>query len=395
MRFLQFVSVVQIVATGALAIFSAGTATNLLPQGKSLVSSLDGAFSENELSDLGVWAAHNGMTLDEAARRFTGQMEFMRLAHEVELSQPELFVEAEWFAGVEPHGILRVVGAPTDSLRELLTQTKVDVTVEGGYRLSAQDFDNKLADIYFTVASAIGEENVTASGKPSAGAIEIVVAEHVRSEWEGALSLIVESVSPELAVAVSFAKFPQQGGAEGIVGGRQWGQCTAGFSVRRGSVYGMTTAQHCRSVGLSTAYQGTAMTSPSAPIELSTSSGDIKWRRTVSVVADPLFQAAAGTYRMVSSTLNPVVGTAICKYGVTTGQTCSTVAVTSMCANGYCGLTRVFADISEPGDSGGPWFFGNTAMGIHHGTAAVGPYLYSAFTRIGGVNALNLLVLTG
>jgi len=49
----------------------------------------------------------------------------------------------------------------------------------------------------------------------------------------------------------------------------------------------------------------------------------------------------------------------------------------------------------EPGDSGGPWFFGNTAMGIHHGTAAVGPYLYSAFTRIGGVNALNLLVLTG
>jgi streptogrisin C len=137
------------------------------------------------------------------------------------------------------------------------------------------------------------------------------------------------------------------------------------------------------------------MALPSAPSALDPNSGDVKWRRVVGNTAEPRFQSVTGGYRLVSGTSNPAVGTAICKYGVSTGQTCDSVVAVNTCANGYCGLTKVGNDISNEGDSGGPWFFGNTAMGIHHGTAYHGLKIVSAFTRIGALNLLSVVVVTG
>jgi hypothetical protein len=62
------------------------------------------------------------------------------------------------------------------------------------------------------------------------------------------------------------------------------------------------------------------------------------------------------------------VGSSVCKYGHTTGYTCGTIDTTSLCNNGSCTYVRVSGgsvNLSEGGDSGGPWFFGNTAYGTH------------------------------
>lgn len=396
MRAPQLIAIVH-VAVAVILTTSGGSNPTAPPAAeKTHVEVAASIFSDRELDDLVVWASQNESSLVEAVRQFSGQMEFMRLANALEASRPELFVEAEWIAGAEPYGVVRIVGDPVAELAESFTQTKADVRLESGYRLSSREFDEFLEAAYRSIAALVGGSNVTASGSPSTATIEILVNDEAQLALETAVETVEKSVPSDVRFTITYSPFAQDAGAEGIVGGRQWGQCTAGFSVRRGTVYGMTTANHCSSVGGSTAYQGTAMSAPTAPIALSVSSGDIKWRRTVSTVADPRFQAVTGGYRLVSATLNPVVGTAICKYGVTTGQTCSTVASTSLCANDYCGLSRVSADISEPGDSGGPWFFGNTAMGIHHGTVPTSPLtIASGFTRIGGVNALNLVVLTG
>lgn len=349
-----------------------------------------------ELSDLDAWANQNGSDLETAIESFAGQREFMALANRVEEEFEREFAHAAWVPGDQPHGVIFVVGVPSAQLSELVDATTVRVLVEGGLALSSSEFTAGVEALYTSISKVAGAANVALTGYPERSEVELFIAQTSETNLLEVRSSAEPLEQLGVGVKVSIVSFDEETGLEGVLGGRQWGQCTAAFSVKRGSIYGMTTANHCTSVGLSMAYQGTAMSGPTAPVSLSSSSGDIKWRRTVSTVAEPRFQATHGGYRLVTSTLNPVAGTAICKYGRVTGQTCSTVVSTTVCANGYCGLSRVSSDISEPGDSGGPWFYGNTAMGVHHGTAQSSLFgVASAFTRIGAVNLLNLVVLTG
>ena len=59
----------------------------------------------------------------------------------------------------------------------------------------------------------------------------------------------------------------------------------------------------------------------------------------------------------------------------------------------WCGMDTTAEDVSERGDSGGPWFFGTTARGTHSaGYDGISPN--SFYTRIGRVaNNLNGTVL--
>ena len=70
-----------------------------------------------------------------------------------------------------------------------------------------------------------------------------------------------------------------------------------------------------------------------------------------------------------------VVGDPVCKYGRTTGYTCGTIESKTYDPDGsetQFAATFIYVDggdvnLSEPGDSGGPWFYGTSAYGIHHG----------------------------
>ena len=99
--------------------------------------------------------------------------------------------------------------------------------------------------------------------------------------------------------------------------------------------------------------------------------------------------------RAVSAVANAPIDSVVCHWGRTTGYSCSTVADTDTCqtlsGQQFCGLDISDNDISEGGDSGGPWFFGNTARGGHTGAFSG---VESYFTRIGRVqNALDATVL--
>lgn len=55
-----------------------------------------------------------------------------------------------------------------------------------------------------------------------------------------------------------------------------------------------------------------------------------------------------------------------------------------------CRLVRTDSDISDGGDSGGPWYYGNTAYGIHWGVFGTWLGDRSAFSRAAYVDeALN------
>ncbi|MDW5327882.1 hypothetical protein [Plantactinospora sp. KLBMP9567] len=83
---------------------------------------------------------------------------------------------------------------------------------------------------------------------------------------------------------------------------------------------------------------------------------------------------------------NAPMGSVVCHWGRNSGYRCSNVADACRTLSGhrYCGLDVTREDVSTGGDSGGPWFLGNTARGGHSG-ASEGVASY--FTRISRVRA--------
>jgi len=69
------------------------------------------------------------------------------------------------------------------------------------------------------------------------------------------------------------------------------------------------------------------------------------------------------------------LGDPVCKYGRTTGYTCGTIETKQFDPDGSGTLfnaTFIYVDggsvnLSEGEDSGGPWFYGTTAYGVHKG----------------------------
>lgn len=77
-----------------------------------------------------------------------------------------------------------------------------------------------------------------------------------------------------------------------------------------------------------------------------------------------------GSYQDITGAADPYAGLSVCKSGSTTGLTCGTVTQTGMticyaqgCVNNMAESTAAV----NPGDSGGAWFAGGTAVGITSG----------------------------
>ncbi len=62
-----------------------------------------------------------------------------------------------------------------------------------------------------------------------------------------------------------------------------------------------------------------------------------------------------------------VEGQRLCKFGQRSGKSCDYVYQLNHCWDDYCHLTAMHNDNAEGGDSGGPWFYGTVAYGVHSG----------------------------
>lgn len=75
-------------------------------------------------------------------------------------------------------------------------------------------------------------------------------------------------------------------------------------------------------------------------------------------------------------------GGQVCHFGASSGYSCGTIVATDACiiVNGTmgCPYIRVRDAQHAPGDSGGPWFLGSIAYGIHHGSTSQYTYFMPA-----------------
>ncbi|MEO3754015.1 S1 family peptidase [Streptomyces sp. B6B3] len=149
-------------------------------------------------------------------------------------------------------------------------------------------------------------------------------------------------------------------------------RCSLGFNVQSGSTYYFVTAGHC------TDGAGTWWGNSSHSTTLGTTAGssfptnDYGLVRYTGSVSHPgTVNLYNGSTRDITGAANPTVGQSVQRSGSTTGLHGGSVTALNQTVN-YGGGDVVYGMIrtnvcAEPGDSGGPLFSGNTALGLTSG----------------------------
>ncbi|MEM6796996.1 MAG: S1 family peptidase, partial [Acidobacteriota bacterium] len=166
-------------------------------------------------------------------------------------------------------------------------------------------------------------------------------------------------------------------------GGRSLLTCTAGFTVRTPTGrLGIATAGHC---GDFQRYAD-SFTPLTLQAEHYAGSHDVQWHTATcsDTIKNEIYDGTA--FRTINGTVgrgSQSTGTFVCKHGRTTGHTCGIIFGRNYCPSYVPSgrstfITVIGNNLSAPGDSGGPWFVGSKAYGIHSGSTSSGRAIYMA-----------------
>jgi len=176
--------------------------------------------------------------------------------------------------------------------------------------------------------------------------------------------------------------------------------CTTGFSVKHyNGTKGILTAAHCNNVQ---SYNGTTLPSQGA---VEGGSYDFPWHTAPGfTVINWAFDGQPGGttpyYRIITATEhrdNQVLNSFVCKYGMASAYTCGFIidknykpTTSGSWLATFIRIHRDGVDLSSAGDSGAPWFLGNTAYGVHE--SGIGDD--SVYMAVNYVSYLGLTILT-
>ncbi len=186
-----------------------------------------------------------------------------------------------------------------------------------------------------------------------------------------------------------------------IYGGLTINGCTNAFTVKKADgSRGIVTAGHCPD---QQTYMGKLLPFKE---ELFGRTYDLQWHTAPDFIPINRIQWwANGETREITGMrwrIDQAVGNYVCKYGKTSKYTCGfilnknyQVSYIPNTSNTFIRVdnTAGYRDLSQAGDSGGPWFIEHTAIGIHSGQPGedVNDAIYMAIDYI---NGLNLTLIT-
>jgi hypothetical protein len=287
----------------------------------------------------------------------------------------------------EAAGLLRGVGVPVELM--------------GGAGFSEAELIVAIGEVHSDALALVGA-GVDFSTEPVAGTNEIKVILDPEPEVATPADVpvpdveVVEQVldgpaagspAPEFAVSVSLDEDAAvQTEGYGQAGGNEVSGCTSAFVVKKknSAELGVLTAGHCPNRLQQISANGNFWFDFRA--EHRGVNGDMQWMRSP-VMMDSWFHYDYGLGLPVRAVATAGVGTAVCHFGMTTGRSCGKVTAVnvSVSADGIIqgGMTRVAGAglVSAGGDSGGPWYQGTTAYGIHHGSAGDGSRFFTPVTK--------------
>ena len=185
---------------------------------------------------------------------------------------------------------------------------------------------------------------------------------------------------------------------EALIGGSPLTTCTGGFTVQAPTgELGVATAGHCQNT------QSFQFINLPFRREKEDGEYDVQWHSGCDLVqVTNQFETGFGLRSVIGTRHrnNQVIGTFVCKFGKTTGKTCGWIdsktydpnPISNLFGGKYIYVDGRGANLSEGGDSGGPWFVEDIAYGIHSGHPANDKNSY--YMAINYVSGVGVSVLT-
>lgn len=346
--------------------------------------------SAAEREDAAAYAADHGVTLEEALRRLDLQETIGDL--DAQLTKEEI----SHFGGlsIEHQPEFQVTLRSTDpKFHGRLDELEQRTGLVGLLRIEI--VDRSLQDLRDEQASA-----VAASRQLRVPAdldidirnnrVELYVTD--RTEFNAALSAAESSLSSRVVVREVETLAVDEAD---IYGGLPLSSCTTGYGIqhRQSFLLGIVTSGHCNSQS----YSGTNL-----PLQQSLYTGpyDVQWHRPASYSVKNLIKTGSSSTRSITGTRSrssQSVGNFVAKHGKTTGYTYGYITSKDYLPSWMSGATATYirvsrsgADLSSGGDSGGPWYSGNTAYGVHK----CGLGNDSCYMAVNYVDGLDVRLLT-
>lgn len=357
-----------------------------------------------ELRDLAYIADEQALPLDQVIGRYGWGRNFSMLVGLIARSHPLDYAGAAierdgsaWIAfAAEPPADARRLVEEFDR-RVLQSGLVGKASTEGVAIIASKGFSEaelnaEVVKVHQSVYGQVaGIEDVTTSYDQETGEIRMSI---IASEGEADLvsSMVKELVGPR--VDVSLVDGPVADDEATHLGGQPTTTCTAGFVVVNPTLgRGMSTAAHCQD---QQSMNGIAL---DYIIAHNGQHGDMQWHRKVGqTFPDDFLAGAQNTWnadqRDVAAVGTPVVGLYLFKNGKMTFRDGDYVKELGHCVNGACNLVRVYEDQTVGGDSGAPYFVGNTAYGIHKGDNVHDWAVRDVFTRADAFWAMSAAVAT-
>lgn len=364
------------------------------------------SLSAADLDSLQTMADEDGISLNEAITRYGWQNDFAIAATALEEQFPDDFT----YAAIESDSSASISfksEVPLLASALLHDLSGVRVRLFPDYGLSAQEVEalieeghknaqvaKKSADLvttfdYDTKRLIVQVDN---SSMASGSADEVSEALKRLTGDRIDVSVTVTGIS-------SRSEANLYGGARIERGGQNTLWCTSAFSVKSGSTTGVLTAGHCDDTPFTV-----ENTSGSTEYSMTHKKGhegtwgEFRWFTTTQTEIDNFYTNFSVTAEL-SAISSPVQDQRLCRFGHKTGRSCAAyVQDLSFCetigGKSLCRLVRMDRDTAEDGDSGGPWFSGGTAYGIHGGQIGTWLGTRDYFSRVMYVDeALGVYVL--
>lgn len=395
-RKLALTVVATLVLAGAIGGSAAGAATQENSDSSELTQILGTnrnlAPTAAELEDLTTFAEQEGESLDSVVARFNGQEEFSSAVDILRAKYPDAFSQARFEPGEGYRASVRFVGELPIEAKWILDALPLQVRVSSSATASSNQLDELLRVTREAVAKFNGVEAASSRLKDG-GTIEVSFSgdSSVADVRTVAHEIAYDTLGRASEVNIQVLKVPGLGvRSDAVIGGNKHGGCTAAFTVTSFGLPGISTAAHCANTTF--AYGGQTATWVTSTAK---ADGDVQWSSlSGGSVTNKFRYKSDGSTRSVTGSSNPIAGTAVCRWGFATGNNCGTVSDDSYCdPSGYCKLFTVEPPNSEPGDSGGPYYYGKTAKGIHRGNVTVlGINDFGIATRISSLAVMGAAI---
>ena len=333
--------------------------------------------SEAAAADAQIYADDFGVTLEVAKNRLANQRTIGEAIADLRAGESASFAGA-W---VEHSPQWRVVVRTTDAgpsataVEGYFSDSTIPVTVKSDAPWSEQQTLSNLQAIKEALEGSVDEYSLYVNPRePKGVTVAVRIPSNKVGETPEQLNRLLPALVSEKSATIAWHDGPLSrkddvyGGAETQLQNSDGLKCTIGFAVETsGGLTGLVTAEHCSDDGDldyhapdGTEYEMTYI------YGRDDDSGDFAWY-TTGEVEDNRIYSDENALRNITSYEDDFdelhVGQFLCKYGRKTGYTCDTIHVLRE------GLNEVLMtnNNADNGDSGGPWFRGTRAYGVHEG----------------------------